>query len=173
MRAHVAISLTLALLLTVPLHGQDEPPRVPSTFEGLRGVMIDVEPPAPDLEEKGITAFVISTAVEKRLKESGVPVFPSDNPRLAPGFPALYVQVVTMYDEVSKQCTWSIRVELNQFVRMERDPETVAVAASTWGVGGIGSEAKNWRQALLDDVLNYVDQFVEAFAEANPEGIEP
>lgn len=173
MKTLVAISIAAALLLGVPLSEQEDAPPFPSTFEGLRGVMIQVEPPDSSLENAGITAFVISTAVEKRLKESGVPVYPPGDPALAPGFPALYVQVSALYDEFSKQCTWSIRVELNQFVRMERDPDTIAIAASTWSVGGLGYQVKNWRQALIDDILVYVDQFVAEFAEANPEGIEP
>ena len=175
MKAHVTIFIVLVILLAIPLHGQDEPPEAPApnTFEGLGGVMIDVEPPDSSMQDAGITAFVISAAVEKRLKESGVPVFPPGDPRLAPGFPALYVQISALYDDFSKQCTWAIRVELNQFVRMERNPDTIAVAASTWSVGGLGYQTKEWRQALLDDVLNYVDEFVAEFAAANPEGIEP
>jgi hypothetical protein len=162
----------MVLLMTAPTRGQDPQP-TPTTFEDLRGVVVQVEPTPPALHEAGMTAAVFSAEVERRLKLAGVPVFQPDDHRLAPGFPALYLQVNAIFDDFSKQCTWSIRVELNQFVRMERDPNTNAVAASTWSVGGLGFQIKDWRQGLVDDVLSYVDQFIEAFAQSNPEGIEP
>jgi hypothetical protein len=171
MKTYLSYCLLLGLVIAVPLQAQ-EAPLPPNPFEGLRGVMIHVEPPAEELEAVGITAFLISTAVEKHLKEAGVPVFPAGDPEMAPGFPAIYVQVIAVFDEFSKECRWAIRVELNQFVRLERNPDTLAVAASTWSVGGLGYQTKDWRQGLINDVLTYTDQFIEAFAAANPDGIE-
>ncbi len=170
-KTYVAYYLLLALLFAAPLSAQ-EAPLPPDSFEGLPGVMIQVEPPTAGLEEAGITAFVISTAVERHLKDAGVAVFPVNALELAPGFPAIYVQVTAIVDEFSRECRWAIRVELNQFVRLERDPDTLSVAASTWSVGGIGFQTKDWRGALIDDVLIYTDRFIEAFAAANPVGIE-
>jgi hypothetical protein len=171
MKLPTAAYFAMTLLLT-PTHGQDAP-SPPTTFEGLGGVTIMIEPPSEKLAEAGITETVLRAAVERRLKDAGVPVHPPGDPELAPGFPALYLQVITIFDDYSKQCTWSIRVELNQFVRMERNPDTVAVAASTWSVGGIGFQTRKWRDALLADVERYVDAFIETMAASNPEGLEP
>jgi len=140
---------------------------------GLRGVIVQVERLAPEVEEKGITPFVLTTQIEGRLKESGIPVLDSGSAGIAPGYPTLYVEVNAMLDEYSDRCSWSVRVDFMQFVRMERDPDTNAIMASTWSVGGVGFVTKEWRKAIVDDVLYYTDQFVAAFGAANPDGIEP
>lgn len=135
--------------------------------------MVQVERLDPEVEDKGITPFVLTAQIESRLKDSGIPVLDSGSARAAPGYPTLYVAVNALVDEYSDRCTWSVRLDFMQFVRMERNPETNAIMASTWSVGGVGFVPKEWRKAIVDDVLYYTDQFVEAFAAANPDGIEP
>jgi len=36
----------------------------------------------------------------------------------------------------------------------------------------VGVYAKGWRQAMLDDVVTYTDEFIDAFLAANPSPVE-
>jgi hypothetical protein len=172
MKTRILVGLSLLVSLAAPSHGQNSA-FTRSTMAGLRGVMIDVVHLAPEIEDKGMTPFVIAVEVERRLKESGVPVYTSGAPELAPGLPTLYVEVNAVLHEYSERCTWAVRVDLMQAARLERSMDSQAVMASTWSVGGVGYVTTDWRRAILDDVIVYTDRFVEAFAAANPDGIEP
>jgi hypothetical protein len=172
MKTHAFVTFTFLLLLCVPSHGQNSADSRPS-MTGLRGVLVQVERLAPEVEDKGITSFVLAAEIESRLKDSGIPVLRAGSAGVAPGFPTLYVEVNAMFDKYSDRCTWSVRVDFMQYVRMERNPDTRAVMASTWSVGGVGFVMEDWRKAIVDNVLYYTDQFVAAFAAANPDGIAP
>jgi len=172
MRTHILTGLSVLLLLAAPSHGENSAP-APSTLAGLRGVRVEVVHLAPEVEDKGITPFVVAAEVESRLKDSGVPVFASGAPELAPGLQTLYVEVNVMLDAYSDSCTWAVRMDLMQAVRLERSMDSQAVMASTWSTGGVAFVTKEWRRAVLDDVVAYTDQFIAALAAANPDGIEP
>lgn len=172
MRTHVILYILIVLLVNVPSHSQDSVD-TRTTMTGMPGVMLDVVPMSPEMEERGITAFVVSAAVEQRLKEAGVPVLQPGTPETAPGLQTLVVEVIALVDPYSDRCTWAVRLDLSQAVRLERQPDATAVMASTWSIGGVGYQEKDWRKGLIDDVVAYTDRFIEAFAAANPDGVSP
>jgi hypothetical protein len=171
-RSYAAAYLALLLLLSVPSHGQDTV-ESRDTLAGLAGVAIEVVPTAPQLDERGMTAYVIEAEVERRLKEAGIPVLQPDAPELVPGLQTLYVEVLGIVDEYSDQCTWSVRVEVDQAVRLERNPDTIPFLSPTWSATGLGYQTKEWRKGIINDVLAYTDRFIEAFTAANPQEISP
>lgn len=171
-RAWTTAYLALLLLLTVPLHGQDTV-ETRNSLSGLTGVMLQVVPPVPALEDRGITAGVIEAEVVHHLKEADIPVLLPGDEATQPGLQTLYVEVMGIVDEYSDRCTWSVRLDLVQTVRMERVPDAPVVMASTWSVAGVAYQARGWREGVVADVGNYTERFVEAFAAANPGGITP
>jgi hypothetical protein len=167
----IALYTALFLLLTIQSHGQDpDPVDDPFVLMGLNGVHIYVEPVPPELVEKGITDEVLSAPVELRLLEAGIPVLvPSPEGGLPPGTPTLYLQVTAFTGEFTEDCVYVIRLELMQEVRLARDEQTPVFYAATWGAGGIGFGESKWRNALIEDVAGFTDQFIEEYAVANPQ----
>ncbi|MDH3215231.1 MAG: hypothetical protein OEN01_02935 [Candidatus Krumholzibacteria bacterium] len=161
-------SIALLVVLLDPASAQNSA-ETRATLIDLAGVSIYVEPPAKALEEKGMTDFVLEVEVERRLKEAGVPVLDFDIQDPPPGMPTLYLEVTAVIDEAVEQISYAIRLELTQSVRLERDPTSDGLYAPTWSVGGVGVYAKGWREAIIDDVLSYTDQFINAYFSANPD----
>jgi hypothetical protein len=159
--------LILAPLMTGSSLGQDTPDPG-STLTGIQSVYIFVEPLAAEVENKGITHEVLAAEVERRLRQAGVGVTSFESPDSIPGTPTLYLQVTALTEEHIEQCTYAIRLELTQSVHLDRNPALTPFHAPTWGAGGVGIQLKGWRQAIIDDVISYVDQFVDAYFLANP-----
>ncbi len=145
----------------------DEPAGAMNSLAGLSGIAIFVEPVATDMGEKGMTTFVFSVEIERRLKEAGVRVLHLDYDDPIDGNPTLYLVVTAVIDEHVEHCAYSIRLELTQTVQLERNPDVTVVGVPTWSTGGVGVYGKGWRQAVIDDVGGYMDQFIEAYAAAN------
>jgi hypothetical protein len=136
----------------------------------LEGVYIYVEPLVAEGEEKGISDLVLGAEVELRLREAGIPIlYPDPDGQRALDKPTLYLQVTLILDEHVDECVYAIRLELTQTVKLERDENAPAFPAATWGVGGVGIGGRKWRQALIDDVVGFTDQFVESYIAANPQ----
>lgn len=167
MTRRFAVSIAL-LFLTLSQSDAQDSAFSRSTLEELDGVYIYVEPVDSILYDKGITEFVVSAEVERRLREAGIPVLvhDPDGPD-APGVPTLYVQVVAIIGEYVDRCVYSVRVELTQTVQLDRDETFPAFPAATWGVGSVGSYGSGWRKALLEDVGSFTSRFADAYLEAN------
>jgi hypothetical protein len=176
MKIFITSSLFLAslfLLILAPVWTGSSPgeetPAQGGTLAGIQGVYVYVEPLDTDVENKGVTHKVISSEVELRLRRAGINVIRYESPDSIPGTPTLYVQVNALADEYIEQCSYAIRLELTQVVHLERNSGLAPFHAPTWGVGGIGIHLKGWRRALIDDVISYVDQFIDDYYLANPD----
>lgn len=139
-----------------------------ATMLGLPGVSIYVDSLSSEMVEKGMTRSVFKMKILLRLQEAGIPVLNLEVDEPVPGSPTLLLSITTLFDDVIDQCTYNIRLELTQTVRLERDPFFIVENVPTWSVGGIGVYASGWRDAMVEDVLGFTDQFVNAFVEANP-----
>jgi len=139
-----------------------------ATLVGLSGVSVYVDSLAQHLVDRGMTEDVFRVEVERRLKESGVVVLIPAVDGAVPGNPVLYVGITTVFEEGIERCQYGIRLELTQTARLERNPGHAVFHVPTWSVGGIGIYQTGWRDALLDDVLGFTEQFIEAFYKANP-----
>lgn len=169
MKRRIALITMCALLSTAPSRGQNDTDSQ-STLRGLSRIGVMIEKPTTDLEERGITAFVINAEVVRSLKEGGVDIYDPATEDHPPGSPLLYVVVTAMCDDALDQASYAIRMELVQLVRLDRDAESPSVFATTWGTGGIGVQGKGWRQLLLEDIVRYTEDFTTALKSANPDG---
>jgi hypothetical protein len=114
-----------------------------------------------------MTTFVFSVELERLLKQAGVRVLNTEFEPAVEGNPTLYLSVTAVIDDYVEHCAYSIRLELTQTVSLERKPDTTIESVATWSTGGVGVYAKGWRQAMLDDVGNYTDQFIDAYLAVN------
>lgn len=168
MTRRVSLYAALLCLLVGQTHGKNTADTA-TTLTGLDGVYIFVEPLAPEAEERGITDVVLGAEVELRLREAGIPVlYPTPDGRQALGTPTLYLQVTALVGEHIDECVYAIRLELTQDVRLAHAEDAPAFPAATWGIGGVGTAGREWRQALIDDVIGFTDQFVESYVAVNP-----
>ena len=163
--------ITLCILLLAPLLGLTFGQNLPTTrnsLVGLEGVYIFVEPMLPEVEERGITDAVLAAEVERRLRAAGVEVLDVESTDAAPPYlPTLYVDVTALVEDGIEQCVYGIRIELIQSVKLERDDTLPALHAPTWSVTGVGIHTRGWRQAILNDTGDFVDEFADAFLQAN------
>lgn len=169
MKTLFSLSAICFLLLTGSSFGQNSA-HTRSSLAGLGGVMIRVEPTAEELADKGMTDFVFAVEIERRLKEAGIAVINPEASEPEPGRPTLYLEVTALIDDYVDQVSYAIRLELTQAVRLDRDLDSKEFHVATWSVGGMGVYAKGWRQAMIDDVLGYTDEFIDAYFKANPSG---
>jgi len=161
------VFLPSVLLLVTSVHGQESEVQQ-SVLTGLPGVSVVVEPLSEDLIGHGITTEGIDVDVRLRLKEAGVRVFDPEIDDIPAGNPTLYIQLTAILSPGVERCTYTIRLDVLQAARLERDPDFPSLQLPTWGVGGVSIQGRSWRQAIFDDVLAYTDTFVTAFQAANP-----
>jgi len=138
------------------------------TLAGLPGVSVYVDSVSVEMIDKGMTADVFRVEIERRLLEAGVPLLNRNADEPVVGDPVLYVGITTLFEGAPEQCVYGIRVELIQDVRLERNPDVLVPGVPTWSVGGVGIHGIRWREAIVDDVLGFTEQFIIAFFEANP-----
>jgi hypothetical protein len=164
-----AVALAWLVVSAGPARGQNSP-ETRATLGGLRGVAVYVDSLSPDMPQKGITRGMIMTKVETRLREARILVLRTASEEVSPGDPLLYVGVTSIFDGMGGGggCVCAIRMELTQTVRLFRNPGYVVFHVPTWGVGGVGVYSKRWREELIEDVLAYTDEFIDAFYRANP-----
>ena len=138
-----------------------------ATLLGLNGVAILVDSLAAQIEDKGITHKVLRVEVERCLLRAGIPVLNRNGAEPTVGDPILYLAVTTVFDEGVQQCTYGISLELTQPVRLDRQLEGDAFLATTWSVSGVGIYGHGWRDAIIQDVVNFTDEFIDAYITAN------
>ncbi len=123
---------------------------------------------APDMPQRGITRGTLTTKLEARLREARIRVIRPAAGETAPGDPLLYLGVTSIFDSMDGGCVCAIRLEVAQTVRLFRNPGYVVFRVPTWSIGGVGIYTKRWREELIDDVLAYTDDFIDAYYRANP-----
>jgi hypothetical protein len=167
MRSLWYLSILLLLSPTGVTYGQNSP-GTRASLADIPGVSIHVEPVTKEMEEKGMTDFVFSVEIERHLKDAGVTVLNPEFDDPVPGSPVLAVAVTTVIDEYIEHCAYAIRLELTQTIQLERNPESIIEHVPTWSVGGVGVHGKGWREAIIDEVGGYTDEFIDAYFAANP-----
>lgn len=170
MRA-VLVSALIAVAAAGPTRGQDAPPPRNETLAGIPAVSVWVDSLAPIVADKGITAGVLGAEVVAQLKSAGIEVLNLDPTQPVPGAPTLYLVVVTLMEEGVDQVVYSMRLSLAQAVRLDRAPDVLVPLAPTWSVSGVGVAMSGWRDAMITDVINYTNQFIDAYFAANPDRV--
>lgn len=139
-----------------------------ATLAGLTGVEVVVEDMDPDAEREGLAKTTLRTDVELKLRQAGIRILTVTERLAAPGMPYLYLRVATLRDEaVGGLYAINIALEVNQEVRLTRNPTTTAYAP-TWGAGAVGLYSARKLPTARDVVRDFADQFINAYLAANP-----
>jgi len=158
------VVLFLSSISTALAQGDGEEAR--ASLKGLRGVTVVVERLPPEVQQAGLTAADIRTDVEHKLRLAGIPVLSAGDVWA----PTIYVNANVTKVVTKTNVFWpmSIEVQLQQPVRLKRDP-TITLFGTTWSATGVGETTKPLlRSSILDGVNGYVDQFITAYLAVNP-----
>lgn len=137
-------------------------------LKGLYGISISISNIEKDAEGDGLRKADIQTAVELKLRESGIKILTSSEASKRPESPCLYVQIET-FDSGTRIYAYYIKIELHETVRLLRGKNTIDVGTATWsGSHIIGAAGKLRMDAVRDEVKNRIDEFCNAYLTANP-----
>jgi hypothetical protein len=123
------------------------------TLKGITEVYVLIEEISKD-SPPGLTVAALQTDVELRLRKAGIGAH--DLSEKLPILPLLYVRVNCLSLSNGKVAC-SHAIELQQMVRLNRDPNIISFTATTWETGGIQITSS------ARDIRGYVGDFVDIF----------
>ncbi len=142
-----------------------------ATLKGLRGVHVIVENIDSEAERAGLAQATLRTDVELKLRQAGIAVLSRTEAFATPGKPVLYLDVHARAPRgaASGSYAYSIHLELQQLVVLERNAAMILLAP-TWSTpGGVGIVASAQLSTVVrENVRDEVDRFINAWLSVNP-----
>jgi hypothetical protein len=158
--------LAMVLLVAVSAAAAQDDESERQSLKGLKGVNVLVEDLKAEAERDGLKQTSIQTDVELKLRQAGIAVLTKAEAPAAPGAPCLYISVST--SQSGSLYGFSIKVELKQNVRLDRDPSMWLPGVTTWSVDAVGTVGREKLRNLRDGIKDYVDRFINAYLSVNP-----
>lgn len=166
MKTPLMAVLVLTVALACPVAAGEEP-SAGAKLAGLSGVFVAVEEIRADAERDGLFRSTLQTDVELKLRQAGVRVLTEAEASATPGRPWLYLTVAT-YRGRENIYAYSIRLALLERAIPVRNP-TISLGALTWrATGKLGLVGAENLSQLREPIRDTVDQFINAYLEANP-----
>ena len=132
------------------------------SLRNLDDMHVVVEELRADAQEDGLTTEAVEEEVRRRLREAEVRYVGAERWVVEEGSPYLYVNVNTIKSKEQGMYVFGIDVQLNQSVRMVRNPK-VAVPATTWTSGcRVGAVEIKGLPSLIEVIGESVQRFIEA-----------
>lgn len=156
----------VAAITSVSTATADNPWQRPA-LQGLTAVGVMIEGVSQELEQDGVTESHLQTDVERRLRKAGIRVLTEAEWQQTPESPYLYVRV-TAARRAYGLYGYAISLHLKQMVVLGRDAD-IQLFAATWETGGAGTIGAMNVRGLRQSVIIYVDEFITAYREMNPE----
>ncbi len=138
------------------------------TLRGLTGVEVVVEDLQPELVDGGLSAAAIREDIERRLRANGIVVYPSHAGNPSPAKPYLYVHLNALPLPGYATYVVGLQVHLRQTLRSSVTASNI-VNAMTWDAHNVLAVPAGSLRAVRDEILDYVDLFIEDWAAAHPE----
>ncbi len=133
MRKHYILIIYALMFFSVSIvSAQTYTPNDRDTLAGIRVMAVIVERLDFEIEAEGLTLNQIQTDVELRLRRAGIRV------EKGPLLPYLYINLNALKHKSLPMFAYSLGVDFNQNVILERD-KTVSATASTWTKGSVGT----------------------------------
>src|ERR1043165_115900 len=107
------------------------------SLRGLQGIIVGIPSYPDELENNGLTKIQMFTEVELRLRRAGIKILSPQEASRVPGMPMLYLNLSAIKAGEGLYVL-SLRIELEQFVRLERMP-SVSMRCATWQVSNIAT----------------------------------
>ena len=166
---HSRFVLVIAICLTVApsmAGAADETER--TSLKGLVGVSVLVEHLPADIEGYGLTTDAIKTAVELRLRRSGIQVFSAFSDDPSPALACVYVNInlTKASRNVSGLYAASVAVELEQWLRSVGSG--LEFPGTTWKRASVATVGEDNLRQLRNVVDDKVDEFINDYLAANP-----
>jgi hypothetical protein len=166
---YLCLSTLIAyVLLTAasPGRAQDGDPRT-ETLRGLSGVGVGIEYLNDEAKRAGFDANTLQTDVELKLRLAGIKVLTREESIRVPGSPSLYVNL-NFINAANGLGVYSIEVELKQNALLERDKTVLALRATTWSTGYLGTAPRDTVSPVRSALGDLVDRFLNAYLSVNP-----
>jgi hypothetical protein len=183
--------IALALLaFNAPAFSFNDTQESRETLRGVTPVYVVIEGITPDLEQNGMSAKQLKTAVEKQLGKAGINVIATAGERKpAESFPGrLYVRInvlksdmlksgfdidyyaISISVELSQRCIALTHESLSRLPEKAMDPAYVSsrsTLACTWSTNNIYLAGKERLIDIRDCVKELVGYFIEAYVSVN------
>ena len=135
-----------------------------ATLKGLTGVSVTVEPFSEQAKRAGFDERSFQTDAELKLRVAGIHVLSETEMLKTPGMPSIYLVVILLHERRGERAAFSGRIELKQFVRLQRD-RSIGTDAATWSNAWVGVGDLPYIRERVNDM---VDQFINAWLSVNP-----
>jgi hypothetical protein len=130
-----------------------------ASLAGIRAFRVVVERLPPETEKAaGLRRDDLQAHLESSLARAGIGV-------AGDAAAILYLNVALACNGIS--CAYTIGLEVQQQVRLERRPAAAPAFAATWSTGSTGLTGRR-AQGLRDRVRDEADRFAAAYRSVNP-----
>ena len=168
------LPLVLALLLVSPRSIADDTRYIAKSdaeiLHNVKSICVLIEEISPEAQKDGLSKQAIQTDVELRLRQAGIKVIPFDEGAKSSveGGSTLYVVVNCLKMRDLPVYAYSIDVELEDVVKLTREPHTTVFSAITWDRGSVGSVGALHIDSIRCTVKDMTDAFLNDYLKANP-----
>jgi len=169
MKTVLAALALLSATVVSPLVGQGDDEDTRKTLAGLDGVQVWVGSTPDGAQRDGLDTVQLRTDVELKLRQAGIPVLSEQQSLSKVGAPGLALRLDVFRNPGIPLYAFRVKVEVQQVVRLARNP-TLIVRAATWSsTGDIGTVGQTTLGSYVrETVRDQMDQFINAYLAANP-----
>lgn len=132
-----------------------------ATLRGLKALRVAVDPPDAEMRRAGLTATKLTTMVEERMQKDGVPIDTN-------AVEFLGLRITAAHANRKQPSAVCLTLGLYQNVTLVRDPKVKATLETWSGDSVVLSPAELFHEAVSNTVNQLVDQFANAYRQANP-----
>jgi hypothetical protein len=163
MKRYAMAVLLLALVWAPSVLGQTAE-AMRRTLKGLKDFNVLIEKLDSEAKDGGLSEEQLKADVEQRLRRAQITVSESS---LAAW---LYVNVNSMPLKTADSWAFSISIELNQAMTLDRD-KSISCLAMTWNMGLIGTRpSREFSSGVREKIGDLVDVFINDYLAENPAG---
>jgi hypothetical protein len=156
---HIILTFTLIFSLAAVAASQTFTADQKQSLKGLGGLLLVVEFTEKAVEADGLRKDDLENAIAARLRSSGIRLFSSTEWSATPGIPYLHVLVNTLKSDLGFY-SYKIDVQLNQEIILKRD-SNISMMSTTWNRGSLGHIGVNRIHVIRNDIMGYVNQFIQ------------
>jgi hypothetical protein len=162
--------LVLLAAFALPLGGAGDAALDRSTMRGLAAVNVVIDPVAEELQAQEVTANLLVTRLEQKLRDSGVKIDQNASEFVALRLTSVRAARGSFVGRTGGPFAVAATIGLYQPVMLVRD-RNVRTATQTWEVDTITlADAKQVYRACMDSVDELAARFVTAWRSVNPAG---
>ena len=135
------------------------------SLRGLNGLYVYVQPVAKEVEAGGLSATQVRTAVEKQLREAGIPL--QSEPQAANGSATLVIVMGTVKRPAEEAYLFDVEVSLLQAVHLARRNDPDPFPGQTWSQKALGITGPKRMDLMLEPLKVRVSDFINDYLSVN------